>query len=165
MFTLLRRKQVRKVFHKSKKRRCSTFISHVNSNDSNNLHKSNSDNVIVTSKISSYERSKRQSIKFTSSFTKISDIDSSASIIDEIMDKNNIGEAISSDKNSSEIIDHTYDDNGINSVNIEEEYNVTFIISINAINDISMNYGENYMHKYYAPFLSSKNHADIFSGT
>ena len=26
-----------------------------------------------------------------------------------------------------------------------------------------MNYYENYMHKYYAPFLSSNNHEDVLS--
>ena len=27
-----------------------------------------------------------------------------------------------------------------------------------------MNYDENYIHKYYVPFLSSKNHEDVYLG-
>ena len=41
---------------------------------------------------------------------------------------------------------------------------VTSIHSINAINDISIKDDDNFIHKYYAPFLSSKNHEDVFSG-
>ena len=54
-------------------------------------------------------------------------------------------------------MDHTCNDNGNNVLNIEES-DVTYIHSINATNDTSMNNDDNYMHKYYAPFLSSNNH-------
>ena len=50
------------------------------------------------------------------------------------------------------MIDHTCDYNGINSLNIEQEVDVTSIRSINGTNDISINEDENSIHKYYAPF-------------
>ena len=49
--------------------------------------------------------------------------------------------------NSSEIIDHTCDDNGINLLNAEEESYTTSIHSINETNDISMNHDDNFIHK------------------
>ena len=55
------------------------------------------------------------------------------------------------------MIDHTCDDNGINLLNTEEEADVTSIQSINGTNDIYMNDDEIFIHKYYAPFLPSKN--------
>ena len=63
------------------------------------------------------------------------------------------------------MIDHTCYYNGINSLDIEEEAGVTSTRSINGTNDISMNDDENFIHKYYAPFLPSKNHEDISSGS
>ena len=45
-----RKKHSRNILYKSKNRRCTTVISHVNSNESNNLNMSNGDNVIETSK-------------------------------------------------------------------------------------------------------------------
>ena len=36
---------------------------------------------------------------------------------------------------------------------------------INTTNDISMNYDDNFIHKYYAPFLSSNNYEDVSSGS
>ena len=50
------------------------------------------------------------------------------------------------------------------SLNTEEEADVTSINSINATNDISMKYDGNFIHKYYAPLLSSTNHEDISPG-
>ena len=50
-FTSSRRKHGRKVFPKSKKRRCTTVTSHVNSSESNYLNTYNRDNVIGNSKI------------------------------------------------------------------------------------------------------------------
>ena len=91
-------------------------------------------------------------------------IHSSVSIDDEKMDQNNTSEEISSHQNSAEIIDHKCDDNGFNLLNTEEEAGVTSINSINGNNDISMNDDKNYIHKYYAPFLSSKDHEYEFSG-
>ena len=72
---------------------------------------------------------------------------------------------MSSHQNSSEVIDHTCDDNRNILLDTEEEVNVTSIHPINATNDISMNDYDNSLHKYYAPFLSSKNHEDVFSGS
>ena len=37
--------------------------------------------------------------------------------------------------------------------------------SINETNDTSMNDDGNFIHKYYAPFLSSKNNEDVSSGS
>ena len=37
--------------------------------------------------------------------------------------------------------------------------------SINKTNDISMNENDKFIHKYYAPMLSSKNHKDVSSGS
>ena len=76
-----------------------------------------------------------------------------------------ISEEISSHQNSSEIIDNTQDYNGRNSVNTEEESDVTSIHYINTNNHISMNNDNNYIHKYYILFLSSKNNEDASSGS
>ena len=46
-------------------------------------------------------------------------------------------------------------------LNTEEETDVTSIHSINATNDLSMKYYVNFIHKYYAQFLSSNNHEDV----
>ena len=40
---------------------------------------------------------------------------------------------------------------------------VASIQSINGNNDISMNYNETFIHKYYAPFLTSNNDEDVSS--
>ena len=42
---------------------------------------------------------------------------------------------------------------------------MTSINSINATNYISINDDDNFNHKYYEPFLSSKNHEDVSSGS
>ena len=63
------------------------------------------------------------------------------------------------------MIDHTFNDNANNLLNNEQEVDFTSIHSINATNDISMNDDENLIHKYNAPFLISKNHADVSSGS
>ena len=42
---------------------------------------------------------------------------------------------------------------------------VTSINSNNATNYISRNDDDNFIHKYYAPFLSSKNHKDVPYGS
>ena len=44
-----KKRHVRKGFQTYKKRRCTTIISHINNNKSNNLNTSNSDNAIVMS--------------------------------------------------------------------------------------------------------------------
>ena len=62
-------------------------------------------------------------------------------------------------------MDHTWDGNGNNVLNIEKEAGFISIHSINATNEISMNNDDNYMYKYYAPFLSSKNNEYVSSGS
>ena len=42
---------------------------------------------------------------------------------------------------------------------------MTPIHFINATNYISMNDDDNFIHKYYAPFLSSNKHEDVSSGS
>ena len=49
-------------------------------------------------------------------------------------------------------------------INTEEEAYFTSIHYNNANNDISINDDDNFINKYYAPFLSSKNHEDVSSG-
>ena len=63
------------------------------------------------------------------------------------------------------MIDHTCDYNVINILNTEEEAGVTSIQYINITNDISMNYYEHFIHKYYAPFLPSNNNKYVSSGS
>ena len=65
--------------------------------------------------------------------------------------------------NLSDIVDHECNDNGTNLLSIEEEADVTSIQYINAINDISTSDDENFIYKYYAPFLSSNIHEDLSS--
>ena len=62
-------------------------------------------------------------------------------------------------------MDYTCDDNGNNVLNIEEKEDSTSIHYINATNDISVNGDNNYTHKYYVPFLSSKNDEYVYSGS
>ena len=66
--------------------------------------------------------------------------------------------------NSAEVVHHTCDENGNNLPNAEEEADITWIHYIKATTDISMNEDEHFIHKYYAPFVLSKNHEDVFSG-
>ena len=47
----------------------------------------------------------------------------------------------------------------------EEEADLKLINSINATNDKYMNNDDNFICKYYAQFLSSKNHEDVSSGS
>ena len=42
---------------------------------------------------------------------------------------------------------------------------MTSVHPINTTNDISMNDDEHFIHKYYAPFLSSKNNEYVSSGS
>ena len=58
-------------------------------------------------------------------------------------------------------MDHTCDNKENNVLSIEEKVDVTSIHSINVNKSISMNNDEHFIHKYYAPFLSSKNHEDV----
>ena len=76
------------------------------------------------------------------------------------MDDNNTSEEISSHINSAEVIDHTYDYNGINLINAEEEADVTSIHYINVTNDISMSYDDNLsiniIHHFYHRIIMKK---------
>ena len=94
---------------------------------------------------------------------KVTDNESSVIINDEIFHENNLSEEISHHKNSAEIIDHLCDDNGSNLINTEEEADATSICSISSTYDISMNYDEKFIDKYYAQFILSKNHEDVSS--
>ena len=58
-------------------------------------------------------------------------------------------------------MDHKFDDNVNNVLNIEEEADITSIDSINWTNDIYIKNYENYMNKYCATFLSSNNHENV----
>ena len=70
------------------------------------------------------------------------------------MDDNNASEEIVSHQNSTGVIYHACDDNVINLINTEKVADVHSIQSINVTNDISINYNEKFIHKYYAPFLT-----------
>ena len=63
------------------------------------------------------------------------------------------------------MISHTCDGNGINLLNTKEEADVTSIQYIIETNDISMNDNETFIHKHYAPFLTSNNNEDVSSGS
>ena len=80
------------------------------------------------------------------------------------MDDNNASEEISSHHNSTGVIDHICDSNRINLLNTKEEADATPIQYINGTNNISINDDEPFMHKYYAPFLPSRNYEYISSG-
>ena len=148
MFTLSRRKQSKKILYKSKRSRCTTVISHVNSNESNHLNTSNSDFGIGTSNLPHINVHNYSPFNSLIALQKVTDTESSFSINNETTDEKNISEEILSHQNLSEIIDHTCDYNGINLVNTEGEADVTFIYSINATNDMSMNDDDTYTHKY-----------------
>ena len=50
-------------------------------------------------------------------------------------------------------------------MNTEEKSDTASIHAINWTNNISINDDDNYIHKSYAPFLSSKNREDVSSGS
>ena len=86
-------------------------------------------------------------------------------INDEISDSNYRNEEGLSHQNSSEIIDHEYDDSGMNLDHTEEEVDVTYINYTNETSIISMNDDVNVFYKYYSHFLSSNNQEDVSTGT
>ena len=96
---------------------------------------------------------------------KETDAESSTSTNDEITYDKNTSEEIPCHQNSADLIDHTCADTRNNLLNIEEELDVTFIHYINESTDIYMNEDDNFIHKYYASFLSSKNHEYVSSGS
>ena len=129
------------------------------------MNTSNSDIVIGTSNLPHSNVQNNSPFNTLITLQKLTDIESSVIINDEITDKKYISEEVLSHQNSAGIIYHTCDDNGINVVNIEWDADITYIHAINEINDIYMNDAENYTYKYYAPYLSSKNHEAVYSGT
>ena len=159
------RKKGRNISFKYNNRRFTTVTSHVNSSESNDPNTHNSDNVIGNSNLPPINVHTKGSLNELINFQKETDIESSTNTNEENTDENNASEEISSHKNSTGVIYHTCDDNGINLLNTQEEADVTSIQSINRTNDISINYDENMIHKYYAPFLPSKNHEDVSYGS
>ena len=164
-FTSSRRKKRRKILYISNKRRCITDNLHVNSSKSNNPNTYNSDNDIGNSNLPRINVHTKLSSNKLVTLQKEIDTESSTSTNEENMDNNNVSEELASHKNSTVVIFHKCDDNGINLINIEEESYVTYIQSININNEISMNDDENFIHKYYAPFLPSNNNEDVSSGS
>ena len=79
-FMSSRRKHGWKVFYKSKKRRCTTFTSYVNSSKSKNPNTYNSDNVIVNSNFPRIKVHTKRSSNELVSFHKETDTESSTSI-------------------------------------------------------------------------------------
>ena len=153
VFTSPRIKQGRKVSFKYNKSRCTTVKSHVNSSESNDQNTYNSDNAIENSKFPCINIHTKFSLNELITFQKESDTESSNIINEENMDDKNAGEELASHQNSTGVIDHKFDENGINELNSEEQADVTSFQSINETNEISMNDDENLIHKYYAPFL------------
>ena len=153
------------VLFKSNKRRFITVNSHFNSSETNHLIASNSDDVIVNSNLPCINVHTKGSLNKFVTLQKATDTQSGTSINDEITDDNKTSEEISCHQNSAEVMDHTCGNNGNNALNIEEESDVTSINYINETTGISMNDDNNYMHKYYAPFLSSKNDGDVSPGS
>ena len=127
---------------------------------------SNSENVIGNSNLPRINVHTKSSFNELVAFQKETDTESSTSINKENMDDNNASEELESHQNSTGVIYHTCDDNGINLLNTEEEVDVTYINSINETYDISMKDDDNFTHHYYyAKFLSSMNHEDVSSGS
>ena len=111
-FTLSRRKKGRKILYISKRMRCTTINSHVNSSESDNLNKSNRDNVIGNSNPPRINVQTESTFNTPINLKKETDTESNISVNDEMIDEKNISEEISSHHNSEKVIDHTFDDNG-----------------------------------------------------
>ena len=73
----------------------------------------NSDNITENSTLPNINVQNDSTCNALVTLKKGTDVDSSVSINDEIMDKNSKSEQIPSHKNPAEIIDHTCDDNVI----------------------------------------------------
>ena len=86
-FTPSRKKHDRKLLSRSKKRRCTTVNSHVNSSKSNNLNTSNSDNVIGTSKLPHIKVQNYSQFDTLITLQKVTDKESSVSINNKINDE------------------------------------------------------------------------------
>ena len=137
-----------------KKRRCYTVNSHNNSSKPNDSNTSKNDNFIGNSNLPRINFQTKIPFNTLTTLQKETDTESSISINDEIMDVNNISEKISSHHNSEDLIDHVCDENGNNLINTATEEDITSIHSINATNNISIIDDDNFIQKYYAPFLS-----------
>ena len=96
-----RREHGRKVLYKSNKRRCTTVISHVNSNKSNHLNTSNSDDVIGTSNLTQINSENGSPFNTFITLQKVMDIYSSVIINDKRTYQNNMSEEILSDQKIS----------------------------------------------------------------
>ena len=114
-----RRKHGWKGFFKSKKRRFTTITSHVNSSESNDLNTYNRDNVRRNSNIPRINVHTECSSNELVTLQKETDTESSTSINEEKMDDNNANAEIASYHNSTGLIDHTCDYNGIKLLNTE----------------------------------------------
>ena len=111
LFTSLKSKQGRNLSYKSKKRRCITVNSHINSSKSNNLDTSNSNNNAENSNLPRINVQTETSFNTLINLQAETDIQSSIMINNEIIDENNISEEISSHQNLAQLIDLTCDDN------------------------------------------------------
>ena len=100
VFTSSRREQGRKVSFNSKKRICITVNSHLNSSESNNSNKSNSDDVIGNLNPPCINAYTKITLNKLITLKKETDADSSTSTNDGITDDNNTSEEILRHKNS-----------------------------------------------------------------
>ena len=110
-------KNGRKVFPKSKKRRCTTVTSHVDSSESNDLNTYNSDNFIGNSNIPRINVHTKRSSNELVTFQKETNTQSITSTNEKNIDENTAIEQIASHQNPTGVIDHTCDENGINLLN------------------------------------------------
>ena len=117
VFTSPRRKQGRKVSFKYNNRISTTVNSYVNSSKSNDTNKYNSDNVIGNSNLPRVNVYTKLSLNELFDLQKETDTESSNIINEENMDDKNVSEELESHQNSTGVIDHTCDDNGINLLN------------------------------------------------
>ena len=93
-FTSSRQKHGRNIFSKSKKRRCTTVTSCVNSSKSKNPNTYNSDNVLGNLNLPCINVHTKSSSNELVTLQKETDTDSSTSINEENMDNNNASEEI-----------------------------------------------------------------------
>ena len=113
VFMFSRRKKCQECLSKSRKRIFTTVNSHINSSESNNLNTSNGYIVIGKSKLPHINVHTKSSFNKLFTLKRETDTESSIGIHDEMIDEKNTSEEISSHKNSTEVNDHTCDDNRI----------------------------------------------------
>ena len=163
LFTSSRREKWRNISYEYKNRRCINFNSHVNYSESNHFSTSKSDNNIGNSIIPPMNIQTESSFNTLITLQTETDTQSIISINHEIIYEKYISEALLSHHSSAEVIYYTCDGNGNNLLDIEEEADVTSIHYINANIYISINDDKTFIHRYYTPILSSKNHEDVSS--